>query len=159
VKIFIGPENVFMEIGRVVPEDIDGFYDLFSEVIAEGIFLARKSPPPKEAVYRALVEAQGNDWAVFVACHENETIGSAEAYPESFCKAGGRSDVALLGMQVKHSFRARGVGSRLLVACLVISVSQFRRSWLRYCVATPRHSPAMTRRSALSRNHDHPKLS
>jgi hypothetical protein len=90
----------------------------------------------------------------FDAAHElGHLLMHSHGYPE------GREVEKEADSFASHLLMPREDVLSQLLSCLVISVSQFRRSWLRYCVATPRHSPAMTRRSALSRNHDHPKLS
>lgn len=105
-----------MKIRRITPEDIHQFYALFQEVNAEGEFSLRASPPPIEAVARALHRVQENDWPVYVAQQGDVIIGSAEAYPESFCRKGGDPEVGILGMRVQRDFRRQGYGAALLSA-------------------------------------------
>lgn len=105
-----------MNIRRITPEDLHQFYALFQEVNAEGEFSLRASPPPIEAVARALLRVQENDWPVYVAQQGGVIVGSAEAYPESFCRQGGDSRVGVLGMQVQRAFRRQGFGAALLAA-------------------------------------------
>lgn len=107
-----------MEVRPITSQDLNGFYSLFCEVSAEGRFCARATPPPIEAIARALGQVEKNDWPVYVVERDGEIIGSAEAYPESFCQKDGRSDVGLLGMQVKQPFRRCGYGTALLEAVL-----------------------------------------
>jgi L-amino acid N-acyltransferase YncA len=105
-----------MDVRLVTSRDLSGFYSLFCEVSAEGRFSTRASPPPIEAIARALEQVEKNDWPVYVIERNGQIIGSAEAYPESFCQKDGRSDVGILGMQVKHPFRRCGYGAALLAA-------------------------------------------
>jgi L-amino acid N-acyltransferase YncA len=108
-----------MEVRAIKSRDLNGFYSLFCEVSAEGRFSARVTPPPIEAVARALEQAEKNNWPVYVIERNGQIIGSAEAYPESFCKKGGRLAVGILGMQVRHEFRRCGYGAELLAAVVM----------------------------------------
>lgn len=105
-----------MEVRRISPQDLDSFYALFGEVSAEGKYSARAVPPPKDAVSHGLKKADENNWPVYVVEDDGIIVGSAEAYPESFCSVGGDSRIAILGMQVKQSHRRRGYGEALLSA-------------------------------------------
>ncbi|MFJ4067713.1 GNAT family N-acetyltransferase [Pseudomonas sp. NPDC089996] len=107
-----------MEVRPITLNDLDGFYSLFCEVSAEGRYSARLNPPPVEAVERALIHATQNDWPVYVIERDGEIVGSAEAYPESFCRPGGCESVGVLGMQVKREYRRNGYGFALLSTLL-----------------------------------------
>lgn len=107
-----------MDVRLIDNNDLDGFYALFREVSAEGRFSARSSPPPREAVERALLQVREHHWPVYVVEHQGVVVASAEAYPESFCKPGGDEQVGVLGMQVKRDFRRQGLGAALLDAVL-----------------------------------------
>ena len=105
-----------MEVRPISLRDLDSFYALFCEVSAEGKYSARAAPPPKDAVSHALKKAEENSWPIYVVEDGGVIVGSAEAYPESFCRDGGDSRVAILGMQVKQGHRRRGYGEALLSA-------------------------------------------
>lgn len=124
-----------MNIRAVKTKDLDGFYSLFCEVSAEGLFSARRTPPPVDAVARALIQVEINNWPVYVLERSGLIVGSAEAYPESFCRANGRTDVGILGMQVKRELRGCGYGSALLSAvvehCRKIGFSSIELSVLK----------------------------
>ena len=99
---------------KIRPGDLDGFHQLFSEVAAEGLFSTRPCAPPKAVIARALDKAEANGWAVYVIEHEGRIIASAEAYPDSFCRADGDASVGILGMQVQRQWRRQGLGRMLL---------------------------------------------
>ncbi|WP_462401386.1 N-acetyltransferase family protein [Pseudomonas sp. Marseille-QA0332] len=103
-----------MEVRQITLNDLNGFYALFCEVNAEGRYSARSTPPPLEAIERALIEVVKRSWPVYVTEHEGQIVGSAEAYPESFCRPGGSDSIGILGMQVKREHRRNGHGSALL---------------------------------------------
>ncbi|HFL7939368.1 TPA: N-acetyltransferase family protein [Pseudomonas putida] len=103
-----------MDVRQITLQDLEGFYSLFCEVSAEGRYSARISPPPIEAIARALTHATQKNWPVYVVEHDGEIVGSAEAYPESFCRIGGCESVGVLGMQVRREYRRNGYGFALL---------------------------------------------
>lgn len=107
-----------MEVRPVTLYDLDAFYSLFCEVSAEGRYSARPSPPPIQAIERALAQVVENHWPVYVIEHEGRIIGSAEAYPDSFCRPGGSELIGILGMQVKREYRRNGYGIALLSAVI-----------------------------------------
>ena len=107
-----------MEVRPIAISDLHSFYALFCEVSAEGRFSARSTPPPIEAVERALAQVAKNNWPVYVIEQEHQIVGSAEAYPESFCRAGGSNYTGILGMQVRADYRRRGYGVALLSAVI-----------------------------------------
>jgi ribosomal protein S18 acetylase RimI-like enzyme len=107
-----------MTIRRINASDLDGFYSLFSDVNAEGRFSARSTPPPKEAIARALAKVEEHDWPVYVLEDSGTIIGSAEAYPESFCRSGGDALIGILGMQIRKEHRRHGHGAALLSAVM-----------------------------------------
>jgi len=107
-----------MGVRKIRTNDLDGFYDLFVQVNAEGRFSPWALPPSKQVVARALADVKQNDWAVYVVEERERIIGSAEAYPESFCRNGGDDRVAILGMQVQREQRGKGHGRRLLTAVI-----------------------------------------
>ncbi|HSX71509.1 MAG TPA: GNAT family N-acetyltransferase, partial [Pseudomonas sp.] len=65
-----------------------------------------------------LRKAEENSWPIYVAVDGGDIVGSAEAYPESFCRDDGDSRIAILGMQVKLGHRRRGYGEALLSAVI-----------------------------------------
>ena len=73
---------------------------------------------PIGAIERALAEVIKNHWPVYVIEHDGQIVGSAEAYPESFCRPGGSEVIVVLGMQVKREYRRHGYGSALLTAVI-----------------------------------------
>ena len=105
-----------MEVRPIDIKDLHGFYALFREVTAEGKYSARIEVPPIEAISRALIQVGENDWPVYVLDDGGRILGSAEAYPESFCRAGGDDRIAILGMQISRDLRRCGHGSALLAA-------------------------------------------
>lgn len=107
-----------MEVRPITLNDLNAFYALFSEVSAEGRYSARPSPPPIQAMERALKQVVENHWPVYVIEHEGQIVGSAEAYPDSFCRPGGSELIAILGMQVKREYRRNGYGCALLSAVI-----------------------------------------
>ncbi|MDH0646246.1 GNAT family N-acetyltransferase [Pseudomonas sp. GD03858] len=107
-----------MEVRQITLNDLNGFYSLFCEVNAEGRYSARSTPPPLEAIERALNQVVKKSWPVYVIEHGGKIVGSAEAYPESFCRPGGSDSIGVLGMQVKREYRRNGYGSALLSAVI-----------------------------------------
>lgn len=107
-----------MEVRPITLNDLNAFYSLFCEVSAEGRYSARPSPPPIQAIERALAQVVENHWPVYVIEHEGQVVGSAEAYPDSFCRAGGSELIGILGMQVKREYRRNGYGFALLSAVI-----------------------------------------
>lgn len=107
-----------MTIRLIAVGDLRDYYQLFSNVIAEGGFFARTRPPPIEAVARALAQAVSRQWPVWVAEHRGVIIGSAEVWPDSFCRPGGSERVGLLGMQIHRNYRGQGHGRALLMAVI-----------------------------------------
>ncbi|WP_409457137.1 N-acetyltransferase family protein [Pseudomonas oryzihabitans] len=107
-----------MEVRKITLSDIKGFYALFCEVNAEGSYSARSTPPPLEVIERALMKAVSKCWPVYVIEHNGLIVGSAEAYPESFCQSSGSDSIGVLGMQVKREYRRNGHGSALLSAVI-----------------------------------------
>lgn len=103
-----------MEVRPITLNDLNAFYTLFCEVTAEGRYSARSSPPPIQSIERALVQVMKNHWPVYVIEHDGQIVGSAEAYPDSFCRPGGSEVIGILGMQVKREYRRHGYGSALL---------------------------------------------
>jgi len=110
--------EVNMEVRPITLNDLNAFYALFCEVSGEGRYSARPSPPPIGAIERALAEVIKNHWPVYVIEHDGQIVGSAEAYPESFCRPGGSEVIVVLGMQVKREYRRHGYGSALLTAVI-----------------------------------------
>jgi len=107
-----------MEVRQITLNDINGFYSLFCEVNADGRYSARSTLPPLDAIERALTQVVKKSWPVYVTEDDGQIVGSAEAYPESFCRPGGSDSVAILGMQVKREYRRNGRGSALLSAVI-----------------------------------------
>ena len=107
-----------MQVRAISLQDLESFYDLFCEVNGEGLFSTRATPPPKYAVARALAQVVANDWPLYVIEQDGLILASAEAYPESFCRKGGRPLIGILGMQVKQGYRRRGYGALLLHAVI-----------------------------------------
>ncbi|MGI4841211.1 MAG: GNAT family N-acetyltransferase [Janthinobacterium lividum] len=107
-----------MEVRPITLNDLNAFYSLFCEVIAEGRYSARPSPPPIPAIEPALAQVVENHWPVYVIEHEGQVIGSAEAYPDSFCRPGGSELTGILGMQVKREYRRNGYGFALRSAVI-----------------------------------------
>lgn len=104
-----------MEVRPITLNDLNAFYSLFCEVSAEGGYSARPSPPPIHATERALAQVVKNHWPVYLIEREGQVVGSAEAYPDSFCRPGGSELTGILGMQVKREYRRLlGLGSQLL---------------------------------------------
>ncbi len=110
--------EVNMEVRPITLNDLNAFYGLFCEVSAEGRYSARPSPPPIQAIERALSQVMKNHWPVYVIEHDGQIVGSAEAYPDSFCRPGGSEVIGVLGMQVKREYRRQGYGSALLTTVI-----------------------------------------
>lgn len=111
-------DEVKMKVRQITLDDINGFYSLFCEVNAEGRYSARSTPPPLEVIERAIMQVLKKSWPVYVIEHDGQIVGSAEAYPESFCQPSGSDSIGVLGMQVKWEYRRNGYGSALLSAVI-----------------------------------------
>jgi ribosomal protein S18 acetylase RimI-like enzyme len=107
-----------MEVRPIALSDLNAFYMLFCEVSAEGRYSARPSPPPVQAIEHALAQVMQNHWPVYVIEHDGQIVGSAEVYPDSFCRPGGNEEIGILGMQVKREYRRKGYGYALLSAVI-----------------------------------------
>ena len=107
-----------MNISKIQASDLAGFHALFAEVSGEGLFSVSTQAPPIQAIERALVAVEQHDWPVYVAVQNGQIVGSAEAFPDSFCRPQGDPQVGLLGMQVKRTFRRHGHGTALLEAVM-----------------------------------------
>lgn len=107
-------DEVNMEVRQITRNDINGFYSLFCEVNAEGLYSARSTPPFLEAIEQALMQVVNKSWPVCVIEHDGQIVGSAEPYPESFCRPSVSDSIGVLGMQVKREYRRNGHGSARL---------------------------------------------
>jgi GNAT superfamily N-acetyltransferase len=104
-----------MRIRQITLADLDGFYNLFAAVCAEGLYTHRQLPPAKERIRESLIEVQTQGWPNHVIEHEGQIIGSGEVFPASVCGEPGRDDtVGVLGMLIHKAFRNQGLGTCLL---------------------------------------------
>jgi RimJ/RimL family protein N-acetyltransferase len=93
------------------PEDLDAAADLYAAVAAEGIYIGAEAPVDKASrKERWLEDLARDDSFSVVAEAEGRIIGLAGVDGDR---------VGDLGMLVGREWRGRGVGTRLLSACIV----------------------------------------
>lgn len=93
----------------------DGFHACLDAVAREKRYLAQMQAPPIETVRGFVRDSVAADAAQFVALDGVQVVGWADvfaAWPEATAHCG------TLGMGVLAGYRRRGIGRRLLEACL-----------------------------------------
>jgi ribosomal protein S18 acetylase RimI-like enzyme len=84
-------------------------------VAAERKFLGRVTLPPFDPETAFPLKLIENDWPMYCAVTGNEVVGWADITPSSIPECAHRGE---LGMGVSAQHRGKGIGSRLLEACL-----------------------------------------
>jgi len=96
-------------------EHVAGFRACLDAVAREGKFLAMTEAPPVESVRSFIQGTVGQDAAQFVALDGERVVGWADVLP-SWGQA--VAHCGRLGMGVLPEYRGRGIGRRLLLACV-----------------------------------------
>ena len=84
-------------------------------VIAERIYLARLSLPPFDPATAFLLQHIANNWPTYCAVVDSEVIGWADVTPVDIPECAHRG---VLGMGVLAPYRGKGIGARVLEACI-----------------------------------------
>jgi len=84
-------------------------------VAAERIYLGRVELPPVETSHAFVGRMIGNDWPMYCAMDGADLVGWADITPVDIPECAHRG---VLGMGVLAPHRGRGIGARLLEACL-----------------------------------------
>ena len=109
---------------RVVPITIGlaaGFRDCLDAVAREKRFLAQVEAPPLERVQQFVVDGLEKDAVQFVALDGGRVVGWADIFPDWAPALAHRGH---LGMGVLPEYRGRGLGTRLLAACIAKATAQ-----------------------------------
>jgi putative acetyltransferase len=92
------------------------FRDCLDEVAREKRFLAQIEAPPLPQVQAFVSRGVADDMAQFVALDDGRVVGWADIVPAWAHAVAHRGT---LGMGVLRAYRGRGLGTRLLGACIV----------------------------------------
>lgn len=84
-------------------------------VMAERIYLARLALPPFDPETAFLLNHVANNWPTYCAVMDNEVIGWADITPVDIPECSHRG---ILGMGILAPHRGKGLGGRLLGACI-----------------------------------------
>ena len=85
------------------------------EVIAERIYLARLSLPPFDLETAFHLRFIANSWPAYCAVANGEVVGWADVNPIDIPECAHRG---ILGMGIVKAHRGRGLGARLIEACI-----------------------------------------
>lgn len=106
-------------VPRVMPiaeAHVEGFHACLDEVAREQRFLAQLQAPPLGQVAAFVRDGVRNDAAQFVALDDaGQVVGWADIFPAWPATT---RHVGTLGMGVRPGWRGRGLGQRLLAACI-----------------------------------------
>lgn len=98
-----------------------GFRACLDAVAREKRFLAQVEAPPLERVQQFVRDGIEKNVAQFVALDGDRVVGWADIFPEWAHALAHRGHV---GMGVHHDYRGRGLGTRLLAACVAKATTQ-----------------------------------
>ena len=98
-----------------------GFHACLDAVAREKRFLAQVEAPPLERVQQFVADGLEKDAVQFVALDGEHVVGWADIFPDWAHAVAHRGHV---GMGVQASHRGRGLGTRLLSACLAKAAAQ-----------------------------------
>jgi putative acetyltransferase len=98
-----------------------GFRDCLDAVAREKRFLAQVEAPPLERVQQFVADGLEKDAVQFVALDGERVVGWADIFPDWAPALAHRGH---LGMGVLPEYRGRGLGTRLLAACIAKATAQ-----------------------------------
>ena len=102
-------------ITPITLDDIAGFHACLDEVAREGRYLAQLQAPPLDRVAGFVADSVRDGSAQLVARDGGRVVGWADIFP---AWPAAMAHCGTLGMGVLASHRGRGIGERLLTACL-----------------------------------------
>jgi ribosomal protein S18 acetylase RimI-like enzyme len=98
-----------------------GFHACLDAVAREKRFLAQVEAPPLERVQQFVADGLEKDAVQFVALDGEQVVGWADIFPDWAPALAHRGH---LGMGLLPAYRGRGLGTRLLSACLAKAAAQ-----------------------------------
>jgi putative acetyltransferase len=110
-----------VEIVPVAEHHAESFCACLDVVARERRYLAQIEAPPLERVEAFVRESVANDAAQFMAVDGDRVVGWADVLPRW---AHAVAHVGALGMGVLPAYRGRGIGRRLLGACIAKAWAQ-----------------------------------
>lgn len=116
-----GGVDAAIEIVPVAEHHAEGFRACLDIVARERRYLAQIEAPPLERVEMFVRENVAKDAAQFVAVDGGRVVGWADVLP---AWAHAVAHVGSLGMGVLPAYRGRGIGRRLLEACIAKAWAQ-----------------------------------
>jgi ribosomal protein S18 acetylase RimI-like enzyme len=102
-------------IRRIASGDAEAFRACLDEIARERRFLALVKAPPLEGVRRFVEANAAADAAQFVAVTEGAIVGWCDVLGRAH---EGTRHTGVLGMGVRAAYRRRGLGRRLVEACI-----------------------------------------
>jgi ribosomal protein S18 acetylase RimI-like enzyme len=110
-----GTADPAIRVAPITARHIEGYYAVFTSVIAESTFLAFLTPPPIDST-RAFVHANiAKGHPHFVALAGDRVVGWCDVIPE---ERESQRHVGSLGIGILAGYRGRGIGDRLIGAAL-----------------------------------------
>jgi ribosomal protein S18 acetylase RimI-like enzyme len=119
-----GPNDAVGATVAIVPvaeHHAEGFHACLDVVARERRYLAQVEAPPLERIEAFVRESVANDAAQFMAVDGDRVVGWADILP---AWAHAVAHVGSLGMGVLPAYRGRGIGRRLLGACIAKARAQ-----------------------------------
>lgn len=119
-----GPDDAVGATVAIVPvaeHHAEGFRACLDVVARERRYLAQIEAPPLERIEAFVRESIANDAAQFMAVDGDRVVGWADVLP---AWAHAVAHVGSLGMGVLPAYRGRGIGRRLLGACIAKAWAQ-----------------------------------
>lgn len=104
-----------MEISQIKKEHAEGFHSCLDIVSKERKYLAQTEALPLETVKSFVAESVDTDAIQYVALDDEQVIGWADIFPHWAPTLKHRGS---LGMGVHPSYRRKGLGEKLLRACI-----------------------------------------
>jgi RimJ/RimL family protein N-acetyltransferase len=103
------------DIIRARKDLIPAFHKTLDEVARERTFIEMIEAPPLEKVTEFQTNGIDKDWPLFYAVEGSEVVGWCDIFPASNPRLAHRG---FLGMGIKKSHRAQGLGTKLINAAL-----------------------------------------
>ena len=116
-----GGADPVIEIVPVAERHAEGFRACLDAVARERRYLAQVEAPPLERIEAFVHESVAKDAAQFMAVDGDRVVGWADVFP---AWAHAVAHVGSLGMGVLPAYRGRGVGRRLVEACIAKAWAQ-----------------------------------